>query len=395
MAVSLIGFLGRGPYAPDGKRRSYFKARYRFDDWESFEVTFFLHAVLGWLREHRRKRVDRVVVLGTAGSMWDELVLALCGNQDEEEQKRVEALYFELVSKVDAQSTIPENIREAEKELSRALGTEVHAEMVPAGVNSEEQAKILAALQQHVYEEDNVYIDVTHGYRHQPMLALGAAVLLSRVRNVHIEDIFYGANEMRPANEGLTPVVSLRWLLDLLSWADSVHQLRLGGQLRALNRVVRDTELQKALADTAFLLSTNQVHQAGEAAQKCRHILAEAPADPILDLTRDAIGDILAAVAGCQRDAQGIVSVASSALREGDYVRTSILLCEAVRKHEQVTGQNLDCDLLREIDDLRNALAHAARTSNEAVRHALSSHSSMKETLQRHLDWVAAQVESG
>lgn len=394
MAVSLIGFLGRGPYAPDGKRRPYFKARYKFDDWVSEEVTFFLHAVLGWLREHRRKRTDRVIVLGTAGSMWDELVLTLCASRNGDERERIERLYFELVSRVDAQCTTPKDLGEVEKVLSRALEIETHTEMIPAGETPEEQAKVLAALQRHVQADDRVYIDVTHGYRHQPMLALGAAVLLSRLRRARIEDIFYGANEMRRASNAPAPVVSLRWLLDLLRWAESVHQLRLGGQLGALPRVVRDERLQEALADTAFFLSTNQVHQAGEAAEACRRVLAKAAPDPILDLTRDAIESVLTEVSGCQRNARGILAVARTALREQDFVRTSILLCEAVRKHEQLFGPMPDPGRVSEIDHLRNALAHAAtKTSDDAVRHALSSRAAMKDTLQKHLDWVAAQVQ--
>src|SRR5437016_224243 len=103
MAVGLIGFLGRGPYGTDGKRRPYIKARYQFNDWVSDDVKFFLHAVLGWLRQKRRRRPDRVIVLGTAGSIWDELVLSLGGSQDKVEGERVEDLYLELVGRVDAQ----------------------------------------------------------------------------------------------------------------------------------------------------------------------------------------------------------------------------------------------------------------------------------------------------
>ena len=390
MSVSLIGFIGRGPYKPDGTRNPYYKARYRFRDWISPEVTFFLHAVLDWLREHRGRGADRVIVLGTAGSMWDELVLALCSERRDE----VEDLYLTLVEEVDAQSTTLEHLSAVENELSRTLRTEVHAELVPAGATVEEQADVLAALQRHVREDDRVYLDVTHGYRHQPMLALGAAVLLTRLRNAHIEDIFYGANEMRPARDAPAPVVSLNWLLDLLSWAESVHQLRLGGQLRALNRVVRDSELQKALADTSFLLSINQVHQAGQAARHCLDTLAKAARDPILDLTRDAIENVLKDVAGCQRDAMGILAVARSAHRGQDYVRASILLCEAVKKHEQHSGKLFDQDLFSEINGLRNALAHAAGTSNDEVRGALSSHTAIKGMLQRQLDLVTETVLS-
>jgi hypothetical protein len=187
-------------------------------------------------------------------------------------------------------------------------------------------------------------------------------------------------------------VVFLRWLLDLLEWADSIGQLRAGGRLRSLTRVVQDGKLQKALADTAFLLATNQVHQAGVAAKKCQLVLAQVAPDPVLDLTRDAIDAILAEVAGCQRDARGILNVARTALREQDYVRTSILLVAALEKHEERKDVSLDPGRVQEIRNLRNSLAHASRRSDEVIKQALDSRREMEQTLQSQLDWLETQV---
>ncbi|HXG11849.1 MAG TPA: TIGR02221 family CRISPR-associated protein [Gemmataceae bacterium] len=391
MATTLLSFLGRGPYAPDGKRKPYLKTQYQFDSWTSPEVTFFLHAALDWLRGRRGMTPDRLVVLGTSGSMWDELVLALCTAQSNEDRRRIDELCLHLLSRVDEQKTGHDDLDQVQKELAHVLKIDVHTELIPNGRTQEEQAQILKALQRHVRDGDRVILDVTHGFRHQPMLALGAAVLLARLRNAKIEEILYGANDMRAAS-GPAPVVFLRWLLDLLEWADSIGQLRAGGRLRSLTRVVQDGKLQKALADTAFLLATNQVHQAGVAAKKCQLALAQVDPDPVLDLTRDAIDAILAEVAGCQRDAQGILNVARTALREQDYVRTSILLVAALEKYEEREGVSLDPERVREIRNLRNSLAHASPRSDTAIKQALDSRREMEQTLQSQLDWLETQV---
>ena len=228
-------------------------------------------------------------------------------------------------------------------------------------------------------------------YRHQPMLALGAAFLLTQLRGAHIEDILHGANHMRHDPDPV-PVISLRWLLDLLEWATSLRQLRTGGSLRVLPRVIRDPDLQKELSSTAFLLSANRVHQAGEAAGRCRSLLAQAAPDPILGLTAQVIDQILEEIAGCHRNARGILAVARSALREHDFIRCAILLVEAVRKHEADTGNTLEATRVREITALRNAVAHAGKATRESAKNAFSSRTQLEKTLQDQLEWLAAQL---
>jgi CRISPR-associated Csx2 family protein len=390
--TTLIGFLGRGPYAPDGRRRPYLRARYQFADWLSEETSFFLQAAHAWLCRRPEQMPNRLVVLGTSGSMWDALLDGLAGSSPQPEvRERIEPLCLELMGPVDGASVTADQLSPVARELSQALGLDVQAEWIPDGRTANAQTQILEALQRHVHEGDRVYLDVTHGYRHQPMLALGAAFLLSQLRGARIEDILYGANDMRRDN-GPAPVISLRWLLDLLEWATSLRQLRTGGSLRVLPRVIQDPELQKELSNAAFLLAANRIHQAGEAASRCRSLLASAAPDPILGLTATAIDRVLDEIAGCQRNAQGILTVARSALREHDFSRAAILLVEAVRKHEADTGHALDRSRVREVKALRNALAHADRPVHQAAKNALRSRTQLEKTLQEQLDWLSAQV---
>ena len=64
MTHALVTFLGRTPKDTDGYRTT----RYRFPDGSESEPTAFL----GWTLA-KRLRPDRLVVLGTTGSMWDFL----------------------------------------------------------------------------------------------------------------------------------------------------------------------------------------------------------------------------------------------------------------------------------------------------------------------------------
>ena len=382
----IIGFLGRGPYAPTGARRPYRKTRYAFPDgFKSSRVPFFVSALIEWQTAVSRMP-DRIIVLGTPGSMWDELLLSLGPAND----PALEEFYEELSASVDAQQVQPPQTERLQTILSEFRSIEVYAKLVPPGITEEEQAAILQCMQQHVESGDQVYLDVTHGYRHQPMLAFGAAILLSQLRNAKIEGIHYGANEMRGQEEDSVPVVSLTWLLDLLAWADGLQQLRTSGRLRALNRVIRHQALQEALAKTEFFLSTNRIHQAGQAAKRCLGALNDAPSDPILDLTREKIREILDSVAGCQHTPQGKLDIGREALASKDYVRAAILLAEVAVDLKEQRSQLKPTEKreIFRIKDLRNALAHAGRADDSENRKVLESRKLLERELQGWYAWV-------
>lgn len=65
MTGTLISFLGRNTAKPGA---GYKLARYRFPDGWEYETPFFGLALAETLRP------ERVVILGTAGSMWDVLI---------------------------------------------------------------------------------------------------------------------------------------------------------------------------------------------------------------------------------------------------------------------------------------------------------------------------------
>jgi CRISPR-associated DxTHG motif protein len=67
-----------------------------------------------------------------------------------------------------------------------------------------------------------VTLDVTHAFRHLPMLALVAARYLTRVRGIAVENIYYGALTMEDPATGETPVLRLGGLLRMMDWVDAL-----------------------------------------------------------------------------------------------------------------------------------------------------------------------------
>ncbi len=203
--TTLISFLGR--YRRDPHKRSqhasYQQASYDLGDGQlPIRTAFFGSALM------ERLRPQRTILLGTAGSMWDVLDFDV---ESPEWAELVEATEQEAVTQhlLDRVST-------------RTRGVMSGAELMLIGYcrDQAEQLALLGGLAERIAEGERVVIDVTHGFRHLPMLALVAARYLGHVRRAEVTKIYYGAFDMTSA-EGITPVLELDGLLRMLDWVEA------------------------------------------------------------------------------------------------------------------------------------------------------------------------------
>lgn len=172
MANTLITFLGRVPETEGGYRTT----QYDFGDGRLSEPVAFL----GWpLTE--RLNPDRLVILGTTGSMWDHLFEV---DQDLGHQWKSERL---ALIEATAHGTVSgQHLTQLEPLLRDRFGLEVKLRLIPYCRNESEQVELLRSLADHVDAGDKVHIDITHGFRTLPMVSVMAALYLRRVRNAKI-----------------------------------------------------------------------------------------------------------------------------------------------------------------------------------------------------------------
>jgi CRISPR-associated Csx2 family protein len=208
---TLIALLGKG------QRGGYRKANYRFEpNGSSYTYNNFARAVL----EHHLQTgqpFERLVLLGTPGSNWDaffmEVELPLLSlDQEQTLEALAESVFQESVSEEQLYDLFPL--------LNEALGCEVCPYIIPHARNEVEQVQILEIMARAATGSSAVWLDVTHGFRHLPMLALVAARFLERVQGITVEDILYGAFEMLEDNQ--TPVIHLGGISVLLSGVEAL-----------------------------------------------------------------------------------------------------------------------------------------------------------------------------
>lgn len=152
--TTLITFIGKGEAAANASADPYQRTTYQFDDGRSMTSTFFGEA----LSQHQRPNI--IHVLGTRTSSWR--ALAWDSLQDIKLATRLEG-----VEKIGVSDDLVETLANA---LSSAWKCTVSCRCI----SDENHLHTVALIYRSLSITDKIIIDLTHGYRFMPMLALAA-----------------------------------------------------------------------------------------------------------------------------------------------------------------------------------------------------------------------------
>ena len=139
----------------------------------------------------------KLILAGTSGSMWDVFF---------DHQKTGDEALLPLIDAVAGESVTPDMLAVHEQRLSEKFGIPVQCILISYARDASEQAAVLTRLAEAVQPGENIVLDITHGFRHLPMLALVAARYLTHVRQVSVKDVYYGTLEM--TQDSQTPVTT-------------------------------------------------------------------------------------------------------------------------------------------------------------------------------------------
>lgn len=396
----LVSILGRAAPAQGAR---YQEAEYRFPDGWRRQSSLFGRLLFQWLSSQGGPPT-RVLLLGTATSMWDALLET--GPDNEALSDEDHELYYSLGLALRAGNEVSaEQLAGLSAACTRLWRCPVTCLAIGFCLDEQEQSDALQLLAGHVPQGSRLYVDVTHGLRHLPLLGLISVFHLQQARGVTVEGVFYGALEARV--NGVAPVVRLDFVRDAVAWIRAVAAHQNGGSLAALCALPGlDPALTEALRNAAFFEDTNQVGAAREATRMARALLRAAAA-PILDLYRPILEQALSWVEGDSLG-QRQMRLAMRALAGRDYLRCSILLSEAaittcvprgsdpfdraVRVQASEVANKTLGDGYESLSHIRNALAHGGRPRRAETQRALSSAAVLHQELERSAGWVAARL---
>jgi CRISPR-associated Csx2 family protein len=377
--TTLISFLGK-------QQPGYRTATYRFDAAYTACVPFFGMALADYLHP------DRLILLGTSGSMWDVFF--------EREGAHGDDGLLRIIDAAASNAVTEDLLADHARRLSDKLGYPVECQLIPYARDEAEQTGILAKLADALSERERVVLDVTHAFRHLPMLALVAARYLKHVRHVEVTDIYYGALEMTPPG-GETPVLRLGGMLKMLDWVDALATYEKDGDYGPFAALLKADGMEPGRA--ALLEKAAFFERTGNPV-KARQTLTSSTDSvkthngPLGSLFRDELVKRLSWFRAPDRAAWE-AELARAYLDRRDYLRAATFLYEAfVTRATLDTGNNpndfdqrkqaygaarADSPDVKTLEYLRNSLAHGVRPLNDRDARLLGAEDTLRNTLAR------------
>lgn len=387
---TLISFLGKSKFDP---KTGYRNAQYQFQNGEPIEVPYFGLALLRWLKP------DRIVILGTSGSMWDALL-----DNAVPEGEAIEIIAG-LRGAIGQEEVSQDLLNSVTPMLAQGWGLEpgqAVLQLIPYARTEAEQVRILSNIAEVVGNGDTVFLDVTHGFRHLPMLVLLASLYLEIVKGAQIGGIYYGALEMTSPG-GPTPVLDLSGMLRIARWLNAVTAFDHSGDYAILAGPLADSGLEPdKLRQAAFFERIQREVDAANLIKGMIPQLSELPPDSPAGLFIDSLNARLA-WSREQLMYRRQATLAQSYLERRDYTRAVIFGFEAIISElTQASGGDVGDYSARDaakeayekrfphpdnyrnyllLRHLRNTLAHGSRPVGKRERAALVSEQSLEQVL--------------
>ena len=378
--TTLISLIGKSKADP---QTGYRKAHYSFEPGFSRTVSFFGLALLDYAKP------ERLILAGTAGSMWDVFF---------EHQQTDDETALALMDAVEKEAVTAPMLAIHEQRLSEKLGIPVQCLLISYARDEAEQSTILTDLADHLAPGENIILDVTHGFRHLPMLALVAARYLARVRGVQVQEVYYGAHEMTDKATAQTPVLRLSAMLHMLDWVDALavyeHSGNYGIFAPLLQQDGMPAQHANLLAQAAYFERSGNPVQAQKSLSGAHNHVREHPG-PLGQLFKTTLTEHIGWFRHGSR-ADWELALADRYLARQDYLRTVTYLFEAYisRATEKFGGdmsQFEDRDLAfkeaeknddaRLLKHLRNAMTHGVRTHNREAKPLLQNQQALDKKL--------------
>jgi len=397
MATSVISFLGTGQkIQPQDVRSEYRKTIYRFTlpNGGHFdrETSLFGTALVDYLR-HIGVEIDRWVVLGTSASLWSELIRVIPDQDaiDEEEYCRID-------DRVIARNVDSKSLQKWEQILNEhARPLELRLCLIGEALDPQSQQQIARALFDNVPHGNDVIFDISHGFRHMPVIAAFVISLMRWTHGVKNVRFFSGVFEARQGD--ITPVIELPICQQLVEATEAAAILKLTGNYAPLAR-----RLGVNAEESWFLENTNQLHTARSKAQSMNKQAKQ---------RTDAVGSellrlLMERLLWTQQSyyADRVRQSAVEALDHGDYFRAAVLMYEALliaaakilnlsgdplayglrQQGEKELFNRLGGDareLLTDLQHARNSCAHGSRSSRSRVQHIMQSPDAFRELIKK------------
>ncbi|BDV00421.1 hypothetical protein TDMWS_05060 [Thermodesulfomicrobium sp. WS] len=354
---TLISLLGKSNL---DSKTGYRVTCYRMPNGEERSTEYFGLALAEYLQ------VRRMILIGTASSMWDLLVENVAGDDAAEE------LRIMLFDAVRAGTVSEDLLGKLAPAIEQKVGRKVTPLVISSSVTFAEQQALLFRLEELLQKDERVALDLTHGFRHLAMLGLAASRYLSHERGVQVVGLYYGALDM--TRDGITPVVTVDGLAHLLEWAEAFEGYDASGDFSRFAPLLKRDGLAHEAADALErawgLLQVSNVSDAARTLYSAWKKL-ESPLTGASELFRKRLQK---ALRWCQAQqlSEKLRLLALQSLGRGDVLRAAVFgfECTLVREVEEAGGNPLDYEQRKAADDRLQEAFKGGEEGPDWKRHA-------------------------
>ena len=396
MSHALVTFLGRTPKKTGG----YQTTTYHLPDGSESEPT----ALLGWILATRLKP-DRLVVLGTPGSMWDFLAeQADIADSDGDSDIN---LWGALEDAVSNACVTGELLSKLEPLVSKHLEIETCLRLIPNGFTEAEQLEVLQVMADSTCGCAEITLEVSHGFRHLPMIAVVAANYLQAVRDVEVRALWYGFYD--PDTKRGT-VSDLKGLLHLFDWVRALSQFEHSGDYGVFAELLASggrNDLCTPMREAALFERTTQDGRATHGTNTVISALGRTSLDGVASLFQPALEDRLTWRRSNVRYLRQR-ALACIYLERRDYLRATIyalesfiscLVCEesgnkasydygARQKAKEAYEKNEVTDTYNLLRGIRNTMTHGTMSDRDDVKRIMKDECALRQAILKFLETV-------
>ena len=209
-----------------------------YSDEFSIETRFIQHATLSLLtKQSEWTKEDAVYILLTSKAKTDNWKIPTGKRHNYKEGKDVNYTGLENILK------------------NMAIVTPINPIDINDGKNESEMWEIFSKVYNVLQEGDELYFDITHGFRYLPMFVMVLGNYAKLLKKITVKAVTYGNYEAK--NEKGAPIMNLQSLSVLQDWTTSATTFIETGRVRAFTNDVKTLVNNSSIADK-FKDATNK-----------------------------------------------------------------------------------------------------------------------------------------
>lgn len=262
MSKVLVSFLGTGI----SNSHRYEAVRYSIGDKE-YRTTLIAEAIA----EHYD--IHKFIFIGTVRSMWEEVYDKFSHRNGSKinDEYLDDLLDFVDDAKIDTDVSKFPNVAE----IQNAIGGDSRVIVVDYGINQDQlksNTEKIISIEDCLDENDELIVDVTHGFRSLPIAMMNLLVYLKNVsnKNITISHVLYGMREIENEQsskigkaKGVVPIVDLNegamGIMGINDWIIGAYDFKNYGNGYQIGQLIKDSysELSEKLNNLSDIKNLN------------------------------------------------------------------------------------------------------------------------------------------